>query len=142
MFFLLIGISILQFVGVLVYVRNTLLGHSQPNRVTFFLWALIPAIALFAGFAKGESWALLPVFMAGFGPLLIFFSSFFNPQAYWKLRLLDYICGVLSVLAVILWIISGSPFIAVVFAILSDGLASIPTLVKSWRFPETEKRKL
>jgi len=28
--------------------------------------------------------------------------------------------------------------ISILFAILSDGLAAIPTIAKSWKFPETE----
>jgi hypothetical protein len=41
-------------------------------------------------------------------------------------------------LALILWWITKEPNIAIMLAILSDILAAIPTLVKTWKFPETE----
>ena len=38
----------------------------------------------------------------------------------------------------LLWIILQEGNIAIVFAILADGLAFLPTLVKAFRFPESE----
>ena len=131
-------VFLLQFAGELVYVRNTFLGKSQPNRITFFLWAFIPAIALAAGISVGETWALLPVFMVGFGPFLILIASFFNSKAYWKLGYFDYFSGLLAVLAIVLWVLTKDPATAVLFSILADGFAALPTLKKSWQHPETE----
>ncbi len=38
----------------------------------------------------------------------------------------------------ILWGITGNLEIAIIFAILSDFFAAIPTVVKAWKYPETE----
>ena len=135
---LLIIISLLQFLGDLVYVRNTFLGRSQPNRVTFFLAAGVPAIAVAIGLIAGETWALLPIFMVGFGPLLIFIASFFNPKAYWRLDTFDYVSGAFAVLALVLWELTKEPSAAVAFTIISDMFIWLPTLVKAWKHPETE----
>jgi hypothetical protein len=135
----------LVFVGVFVnvigasaYIRDTLRGETQPNRVTRLLWSFSTFIAAFAALQDGVGLAALPVFASGFVPFLIFLASFVNPKAYWELRPFDYICGVFSVLALILWYLTKDPNIAIVFAILSDGFALIPTLVKSWKYPESE----
>jgi len=45
---------------------------------------------------------------------------------------------VLSVIALLLWIVSQDPNVAIIFAMASDGLASVPTLTKAWNHPETE----
>lgn len=135
---LLIVVSLVQLLADLVYVRNTLLGRSQPNRVTFFLGAFVPAIAIAVGIFAGEFWALLPIFMVGFGPFLVFIASFFNPKAYWKLGTFDYVSGALAILALILWWLTKEPAVAVLFAILSDWFVWLPTLIKAWRYPETE----
>ena len=37
-----------------------------------------------------------------------------------------------------LWAITKQPVAAIALSIISDALASIPTLIKSWRYPETE----
>src|SRR5581483_4242576 len=120
------------------YIRDTVRGTTKPNRVTYFMWAIAPLIATAAAVSRGVTWAAVPIFMSGFCPLLVFLSSFANRQGYWKLGILDYLCGVFSALALILWAISKDPTIAIVLAIASDGLAALPTLMKAWSFPETE----
>lgn len=127
-----------QMIGIFFYIRETVRGNTKPNRVTWLMWSLAPLIASAAAFSDGIRWATLPVFMAGFGPLLVFVASFANAKSYWKLEFFDYICGAFSVLALVLWGITNEPVIAIIFAIFSDGFAAIPTIVKSWKHPETE----
>jgi hypothetical protein len=51
----------------------------------------------------------LPVFMAGFSPLLIFIASFLIKKAHWKPSTFDYACGALSSLALILCYLTKDP---------------------------------
>ncbi len=124
--------------GASIYVWDTLKGRSQPNRVSFFLWALAPMIAVVAALVQGVTWAVLPGFIAGFGPLLVLLASFRNKNAIWKLGPFDWACGALSLAALLLWLITKNPNIAILFAILSDGAACVPTLKKGWTHPESE----
>lgn len=136
---LLIIASLIQFFfGSLVYVRNTFLGRSKPNRMTFLIWAAGGFISAAAAYSAGAGWVALPAFASGIGPFLIFLASFHNPNAYWQLKPSDYVCGFFAIIALILWAVTKDPAVAVFFAILADGLASLPTLVKSWTHPETE----
>ena len=130
--------AIVNLFGGFHYIKDTLAGKTKPNRVTWMLWAIAPMIGTFAALADGVRWATLPVFMAGFVPLLVFLSSFVNKKSYWKLGTFDYLCGLCSILALALWGITQLPAIAIIFAILSDGFAAVPTLVKSWNHPKTE----
>jgi len=41
-------------------------------------------------------------------------------------------------LALVVWGAIDSPRLAILFAALGDGLASIPTIIKAWKHPETE----
>jgi len=127
-----------QLIGIYSYIKETLQGKVKPNRATWLLWSIAPLIATAAAMFNGVQWAVLPVFMSGFGPLLVFIASFINKESYWKLEGFDYWCGFFSILALILWGITKIPEIAIVFAIASDGFAAVPTLVKSWKYPETE----
>ena len=122
----------------LVYVRSMFTGRTKPNRVTWLMWAVAPLIATAAEVSKGVGWAVLPVFMAGFSPLMIFTASFFAKKAYWKSSTFDYVCGALSGLALFMWWLTKDPNVAIVFAVSSDALASIPTITKAWSNPETE----
>ena len=125
--------------GSSVYIRDTLRGTTKPNRVSYFLWSLAPLIGTGAALsAHADVWATVRIFMSGFMPLLIFLISFVNRQSYWKLTTFDLLCGVCSVIALIVWGIADSPRSAILFAAIADGFACIPTLRKAWSYPETE----
>jgi hypothetical protein len=124
--------------GASVYIRSMFKGQTKPNWVTWFMWSIAPFIASAAAVSNGVGWAVIPVFMSGFSPFLVFGASFFSKKAYWKTSRFDYLCGTLSGLAIILWYLTSSPNLAIIFAIVSDALAAIPTITKGWLNPETE----
>lgn len=130
--------SLVMLVGVFSYTRETLRGRTKPNRVTWLLWSIAPLIGTAAAFSDGVRLATLPVFVTGVAPLVVFLASFVNKNSYWKLERTDYVCGAVSLLALILWKVTSDPIIAISFSIVSDALAALPTLIKSWKFPETE----
>jgi len=136
--FVLFG-ALLNLIGSSNYVIGTLKGTTVPNRVTWFLWALAPLIAFIAMIQEGVGLSALMTFMVGFGPLMIFVASFVNRKAYWKITRLDIVCGILSLMALILWLITGQGFVAIFFAILADLLAGIPTVIKAYKEPQTER---
>ncbi len=124
--------------GYASYIKETLKGNTKPNKVSWLMWPLATLIAAVAGLATGAGWVVFPVFMSGAGALLVFIASFLNKNSYWKLEIFDYLCGLFSFLALILWAITREPIVAIIFAIASDGFAAVPTLIKSWKYPETE----
>lgn len=121
-----------------IYLRDMLRGKAKPNRITSGFWALEGGIAVVASFAAGATWAVVPVLAAFLGPLSALTLSFFLPQAKWSLTLFDWGCGASAILALIAWAITKDPNMAIGFAILGDCLAAIPTVIKSWKYPETE----
>ncbi len=124
--------------GTLVYVRDTLRGTTQPNRVTWLLWAIAPLLAAAVEFRSGVGLRTLTTFMIGFMPLLVFAASFHNPAAVWKARRLDYACGALSLAGTAAWLATQNGVVAIVASIAADFLAGLPTLMKSWSNPESE----
>jgi hypothetical protein len=136
-YLVLLGVAV-QFVGITAYIKEVIKGNNKPNKVTWLLWSIAPLIASAAAISAGVTWAVLPVFMSGFGPLLVLIVSFASPKSYWKLESFDYLCGLFSLLALVLWLVTKDPVIAIMFAVASDGFAAIPTLIKSWQFPNTE----
>ncbi len=135
--FIYIGVF-LNFIGQLLYLRSIVWGSTKPNLVSWFTWMLAPFVGVFLQLKAGAGLSVLPVFMAGFGPLLVIVLSLLRKNAYWKVTQFDLICGALSIMALILYILTSNLGVSILFAILSDGLAAIPTLIKSWKFPETE----
>jgi len=130
--------SVFGLAGVIASIREVIVGKASPNLITYAIWALAPFVAVAASLASGVTWAVWPTFMSGVGPFLVLSASFVSKKAYWKLELFDWACGTLSVLALVLWYLTKNPNIAILFAILSDGLAALPTLKKGWFHPETE----
>ncbi|MBI5728186.1 MAG: hypothetical protein HY984_00345 [Candidatus Magasanikbacteria bacterium] len=131
-----VGVSIS---GALMYVRDTYRGKTKPNRVSWSMWALAPLIGFFAALsADADIWTTVRIFLAGFLPLLVLSASFVNPQSYWRLTAFDAVCGFFSALALIVWAGIHSPSSAILLAAAGDGLATLPTIRKAWKNPETE----
>jgi len=81
------------------------------------------------------SWAS---FVAGFTPLLVVAASFFNKKAYWKSELRDFYLMAAAIFGIVLWAITNKPNLALLFSLLADILASIPTVIKSYHHPQSE----
>jgi hypothetical protein len=128
----------LNLVGSFLYIKDIILGNTKPNLVSWSIWMLAPFIGVFFQIKAGAGLSVLPIFMAGFISLLIIFISLLNKNAYWKINTFDITCGVISLLALVLYIFTHNLSISILFAIMSDALAYIPTIKKSWNFPETE----
>jgi len=124
------------------YVRATLTGRAQPNLVTWGCWAAAPLIAFAAEVQEGVGLRSLMTFVVGVGPLLIVAAAFLSRHAYWKLGPFDLACGALSVVALVGWAITRSGVVAIMLAIGADLVAGIPTIVKTWRAPETEEPRI
>jgi phosphoglycerol transferase MdoB-like AlkP superfamily enzyme len=135
--FVILGVLI-QLWGCAVYARDTLSGRTKPNRVTWFLWFLAPTVAFAAEINKGVGFISLMTLSVGLGPLIVLFASFANKKSYWKLHWTDYLCGFLSLLGLILWVVFKDGNFAIILNIAADLAAAAPTLIKSFRHPETE----
>jgi hypothetical protein len=106
--------------------------------VTWLLWGLAPLLAFAVEINDGVGLRSLLTFMVGFGPLVVFAASFVNPKSVWKLGSLDYSCGALSIGGTIGWVVTRQGLVALGAAVAADALAGVPTLIKSWRRPESE----
>lgn len=136
-YFAIIG-AVLGSLGGLYYLYETAVGKVQPNRVTWLLWGLFPMIIFVAQRVQGVenlSWA---TFAAGFNPLLIVLVSFINKKAYWKSEPRDYLLMAAATVGLILWAITKEPNLAIIFSLVADLLAGLPTVIKAYKYPETE----
>ena len=135
--FVIVG-TLIGALGAIAYLIDTVKGKVKPNRVSFLLWSIAPFIAFAAQIKQGVGIESLITFSAGFLPILTFGASFVNKKAEWKITRFDLVCGALSILGLILWLITKVGNIAIIFSILADGLAAVPTIVKAYKYPDTE----
>ncbi len=131
--------TVLQCMGYFSYLKGTLRGDIKPNRVSWMMWSLAPLIGTGSALASGSD--VLPtvsIFLAGFLPLFVLVGSFWNKKSEWHIGVFDVLCGLLSVLALILWMLIHQPLLALLFSAIGDFFAYIPTMKKAWTHPETE----
>jgi hypothetical protein len=129
---------VFNLIGTSSYLYEVIKGRAKPHKVTWFLWALAPLIAFAAQINQGVGISALMTFAVGFGPLVIFIASFFNKKSDWQITKFDLFCGAISIFALILWGLTKDAFLALVLAMAADGVACIPTYLKSYKHPETE----
>ena len=110
-------------------------GQVRPNRASWLLWALAPAVVLAAELDQGVGLRTVLTFGIALGPLLVVIASYTTPTAYWKVGALDWACGGLSGLALMLWAVTESAAVAIILSIAADALAAIPTIRKAVTHP-------
>ncbi len=132
----------ISMIGAIVYVRGVIKGQVRPNIVTWGLWATAPMIAVAAQLSEGAGLRAVHTFSTAFGPLLIIIAALIKKNAFAKIKNSDYIFGTLSVIGLVLWLLTGEGNIAIIFAILADGFAALPTVRKLYKEPETEDGRI
>jgi len=135
--FVLLGAAF-NLVGLTSYVADTLRGRNRPNRVTWFLWALAPLIAFAAELGQGVGLQSLMTFMVGFGPAVVLGASFVSRHGAVRVTRFDLVCGVLSLVALVMWRVTGRGDVAIAFSVAADLLAGVPTIAKAYRDPDSE----
>lgn len=129
---------LISLIGVPFYVRDIFLGKTKPNFVSWFFWMLAPFIGVFLELKAGAGLSVLPVFLAGFVCVPVLIAATVKHNGYWKITSFDVGCGIFSMVSIILWVATRNTDISIIFAILADLFAAIPTIIKSYKFPETE----
>jgi hypothetical protein len=51
---------------------------------------------------------------------------------------LDYTCGAIGAAAIVLWLLTGQPLVALILSVAADFIIAIPTIVKTIRDPHSE----
>lgn len=130
--------GILAMVAIVPYVKDILHGTTRPNVVSWSLWVLLLLIGVLAQLSAGASWSL--VFLVGdlIGTSSVLVLCLIG-YGYGKYTWLDSFCFILAIVAVILWQITDQPLLAIGLAVVADFLAAVPTLVKSYKDPQSEE---
>ena len=135
--FVILGAT-LGLLGSAYYIRDTLRGVTHPNRVSWLLWGFAPLLAFAVEVRSGVGLQSLMTFTVGFAPLLVVAASFVNRNAVWRITRLDVACGTLSLGGTAVWLFTRQGVVAITAAIAADALAGVPTIIKSWKAPESE----
>lgn len=119
------------------YVRNILWGKTRPSMVTFFLWTVLEAIAFAAQVKAGASWSLLLMgcVIVNTSIITVLAAIGYGYRSYTRF---DVACALFCILAAALWQATGDPVVAIIFAIIADLCAALPTIKKAHLDPDSE----
>lgn len=123
-----------------MYARAVFARRARPNPISWFFWALTPLIVFAAQLFDLQSvgWGIATTFALGLSPLIVFVCSL---QYNWRrahFTPANITCGVLAATGIVLWLTTNDPTLGIVFSIAADAFASIPTIIKAWKQPQSE----
>lgn len=133
--------SIMAFLGNISYLKDTIKGRIHPHPYTWFIWSIVSLVTFFGQWQKGAGIGALPTGVAEVFTIVIFIFSlkYFLNEKVWHFRKIDHYFLVAAILGLIPWYITSDPTISVVIVVIIDVIAFMPTLVKTWYNPKTEK---
>ncbi len=129
--------TILSVIGTTDYIMSILSGKTKPHRTTRFVLLIVSAVNLIGSIAAH----------AGLGIMLLAVLFFIRSLVLAILSIkrgiggasrLDIGCGIVAVLGIVAWKVSGNGVWALAFAILADAIAYVPAIVKTWKLPKSE----
>lgn len=135
--FIFVAITI-RIYGGFGYIWGVLKGKAKPNPITWFIWGLTPMIAFAAQLQEGVGYEAWMTFALGAGPLCVFLLSLFKSRSSSHFTVFNIGCGVIALFGIVLWQLTNNPLLAIVFSIVADIFASIPTIRKGYRHPHSE----
>ena len=130
---------ILQFIAYAPYIRQTWSGKIKPHPFSWIIWTASCVIVGVIMLTNGGGWATWSHFTVGALCLLVAILAFKRKSHFVaKISRSDWICLILAVAALILFVFAKDPLMATALLILADVLASIPTLAKVRLMPFSE----
>lgn len=127
---------LLASISTFVYIVAILKGEAKPHRTTRLVFLVITTLTTVALFAQGNQVAVWLAGVSMFQSILIFLLSLKYGMG--GRSKTDVICLLLALLGVVFWQVTKNPVIALYFAIGADFAGIIPTLIKTYRQPDTE----
>lgn len=131
-----LGTLILSLASPIFYTRSMIAGKSKPHRITrLIVWlAAVAGILGVLGTSNVSGLIFACIFLAR-ATYLFIMSLIFGVGGASKL---DRYCLAIAVLALVLYVTTGSGLLAIAFGIIADLIGYIPTFVKTWHKPSSE----
>lgn len=120
------------------YAWGVLKGKARPNPVTWFLWGFTSIVAFAAQLQEGVGLSAFGTFALGLSPLVVFAISVVKNRRVSHLTPFTIACAICTFVGIILWRVTSDASLAILFSIIADIFAGLPTIVKAYRDPSSE----
>jgi hypothetical protein len=131
-----IASGLVLLLGNVPYILSIRRGDTRPSRVTWGIWTIIGLILLWSSYISGATNTLWLLASLVISQSLITFYAFKYGQGKWQQ--LDKFCLAGAGLSLLLWLVSGSPLVALLMNTTMDMLGAVPTIRKVYRDPSSE----
>jgi hypothetical protein len=127
---------LLGILGYLPYLWGIFRGSNRPHAISWLVWSLVSGLGFAAQLSQNAgpgAWAI------GIGSalgLLVFSLSIKYGER--TITRFDWLCLILAILAILPWLLTGSPLFSVILVVVIDALGFLPTFRKSWVSPHQE----
>jgi hypothetical protein len=133
---LIICSSVLSMISPLVYIRAILKGEAKPHRTTRLVLLIIVTIASITLWINNDRVAFWLALVSMFQSILVFIISL--SYGVGGKSKVDIISLFIAFTGILLWQITDNPVLALYFSIGADFAGMVPTLIKTYRHPESE----
>jgi hypothetical protein len=122
----------------LIYLVNGLQKKVTPSVLSWFGWAFLMGTSLVSQVvAKGWQWSMTGILCSTAGCVAIAAVAFFSGNYSFKRRDWWFLLAGLGCAGV--YVGSANPWVTTIFAIIADALLGIPTFIKAYRDPASER---
>lgn len=128
--------AILALVGNIPYLVDIVRKKVKPHPYTWLVWTIVSATIFFGQVAKGAGIGALPTLASEIFTLIIFLFSL--RYGFGQIKKSDTYFLVAALIGLVPWLLTKDPTLSVIIMVSIDFIAFIPTLRKTWQFPETE----
>lgn len=127
---------VLTFAAYVPYFRDIFKGKTKPHLYSWILWGVLSLLVAGLQAVGGAGAAIWPTVVVGFLCLAVAALSVKGSSKY--ITATDTAMAILSLLAIVFWLVIDQPVISLFLVIAGDILAFIPTVRKSWHDPYSE----
>lgn len=130
--------SLFILIGAIPYIRDIFKKQVHPHVLSWLGWGLITGLGAAAMYADGSTWMAVIVFANTVACLSIVLFAVIRRVGVWKTSHFDWFFFLMGLLGVVLWQTLDMPVLALICAMVADFAFGVPTIIKTYKKPETE----
>jgi len=128
--------SVIMAFGYILYIRQILAGKVKPHRTTRLVIFIVVVIASTSLLAQGSTITIWLFAASSLFCFILFLLSLKYGMGGWEP--IDVISLMIAICGIVLWKATSNPTVAIVASVVADASGIIPTLIKTYRHPQTE----